>query len=278
MTYRPRRGTLVAALLGVSLAAGAARGVDPSSYRVADPSAPPVTAENLFENERFWPHRVALRRAYAPEGSGAPLAAGTRGILVRVETSGVARVDFGRPGRYAIPVSELDVVEVANRVRTGGETKLAPNLVYTLGTRLVDSNGPAIRPLDLSSVYAPKAFLVVFADPSSEGFDAVAEGLAPFRETESLMTVLLPQGMHPDVVVRDRLRALAWPVPFVRDEYGEGYARSIRGEAAAIPAVMLLSPEGRVLLDLPWNRDEVVPQLRTKLAQSLGAHSAASLR
>lgn len=251
--------------------------MDPSTYRAADPAAPVVTAGSLLGSERFWPYRVALRSDFTPPGGAAPLPAGTMGILVRVEDSGRARIHFGRDGRHELPVERTNLVEEANRVRAGEEQKIAPNLVHMIGTRLVDTEGPVLRAFDFSRVYEPERFVAVFADPSSEDFEALVAALAPLRATPGTMTVLFPQGEHPDPPLRERLRALGWPVPFLRDEYGEGYTRSLRPDDAPQPALMLLTPEGRVLLDQPFGGSATVAALRKALgAEAPPAGTAAA--
>lgn len=250
---------LIAAVLG---AAAPALAAGPGTYRAADPGARVVTGETLLESERFWPYRVSLLRDWKPDGRSEPLRAGARGILVRVEPNGLARVDFAREGRFAVPIDALDVVALANRVRNGEEPKLAPLFVHTIGTRLVDSEAATLRAIEMVRVYEPRVFLAVFADPSSDGFAGIARSLAPLRDAHGAMTVLFPQGRHPDATVHAKLRALGWPVAFLRDEYGEGYTRSLRGESAPLPAVMVLTPEGRVLFDRPWSGEESVSDLR----------------
>lgn len=255
--------------------AGEAASVGPDTYDAADPSAPEVTAENLLESERFWPYRVSLVSDWQPAGGPAAIPAGTRGILVRVEPSGSARIDFGRIGRFETPLERLDVVALANRVRLGEEKKLAPNFVHTVGTRLVESDAPNIRPVPLEKLYEPARFLAVFADPSSSGFPALAASLAPLRMAPRTETVLFAQGRHDDRALWSRLRTLDWPVSFLRDEYGEGYTRSLRADGAPLPAVMLVTREGRVLLDRPWS-DAVVRELEALIGTAPKAGDAPS--
>lgn len=271
---RPR-GLLVLVSTAWLCFAPIASAMDPSSFTAADPKAPAVTVESLVSSERFWPYQVELTTAWKPEGRDAPLAAGTRGVLVRVGTSGTARIDFGRNGRFEVPIAKTDLVERANQVRLGELAKPAPHFVHTIGTRLVDSGSEKIRFVNLADVYVPRGFLAVFADPDAEGFAKLAAELAPLRESDGVMTVLFPQGHHPDVKTRDALRAAKWPVAFLRDEYGEGYTRSIRGEGTPMPAVMLLTPEGRVLFDQPWGNG-VTQSLQAVVQKEFGATGAAT--
>jgi hypothetical protein len=80
------------------------------------------------------------------------------------------------------------------------------------------------------------------------------------------MTVLFPQGRHPDVQTREQLRALGWPVPFLLDQYSEGYTRSRLDEGTRLPAVMLQTPDGRVVYQNSWK-----PGVATELIGALDA-------
>src|SRR5262245_28318631 len=109
------------ALLAFATAPHPGAAAEPASrslpaHQVADPAAPPVTAKNLLASERFWPYHVALPKAWKPPGSQQALPAGTRGVLIRVEREGLARVDFGRDGLVEVPVDATDLVAQAERV------------------------------------------------------------------------------------------------------------------------------------------------------------------
>jgi hypothetical protein len=239
-------------------------GDDLPGYRAADTSMGAVTAQNLLASERFWPYQVALARPWRPPGRSEPLAPGMPGVLIRVEESGVARIDFGRDGLHEVPVEATDLVEGANRVRRGELEKLAPNFVLDVGPRLADPSADALRLLGLRAAAAHEAFLCVFADPGAAGFAELAGALAPLRERSGLLTVLFAQGEHPDERLREQLRALAWPVPFVLDHLAEPYTRSLLPERMPPPALLLVSPEGRVLLASAWG-----PPARAALDEAL---------
>ncbi len=244
----------------------------PPRYEVADPSAPPVTAGNLLQSERFWPYQIELTSPFTLAGRETPLVAGTLGVLIRVEPTGLARIDFGRDGRAEVPVATTNLLAEANRIRLGEEGKPAPNLVHAIGPRLVDAEAEEIRAVDFGALFEQRIFLAVFADPSAEGFPKLAAALAPLRSRDGVETVLFPQGAHSDRAMWEQLRTLDWPVPFLRDPHSEGYTMSLRPEDAPLPAVMLLTPDGRVLLDRPW-QDDVVKQVARTLDAELKAAS-----
>jgi hypothetical protein len=217
-------------------------------------SDPTVTAANLLDNERYWPYRVALT---APWPEQAPpeeaLSPGLTGVLIRVEASGLPRIDFGKWGKHEVPVERTDLLARANRIRTGKEKKDAPNFVHAIASRMLDSASEAPRPLPVEESAKQRAFLCVFADPSDPGFEALARALAPLREREGVMTILFPQGEHADDTVRERLRALAWPVPHLLDFLSEPYTRTLLVEGTPFPYVMLHTREGRVIWQGGWS-------------------------
>jgi hypothetical protein len=219
-----------------------------------------VTRANLLASERFWPYQVALTRAWQPEGRSQPLRAGSDGVLIRVEASGVALVDFGRDGVHAVPVPETDLLERANRIRRGEIPKDAPNFVLAIGSRLLDSGAPALAPFEMRRVAGHRRFLAVFADPRAPDFERTAAALAPLREREGLLTIVFPQGAIPDAEVYDRLHALDWRVPFVHDHLAEAYARTLLPGGITIPYLLLQTDEGRVLFQGPLG-PEAMPAL-----------------
>jgi hypothetical protein len=271
-TLRPSLLLLVLALAPAAASAVPPRPATPPDYRAADPNAPPVTEANLLASERFWPYRVALTAPFHPPGREKPLPVGLRGILVRVEEPGdVMRVDFTRDGKHRVPVDVTDVVERANQVRTGKLRKIAPNFVHAIGPRLVDAEAEQIRYYDFAATLEPPGFLAVHADPRGSGFAQMAKSLAPLHRRHGVLTVLFPQGRHPDIQTRAQLRELGWPVPFVLYQLAEGYTRSRLDENVGLPAVMLQTPDGRVVYQSAWTPD-VVPELTGALDAAFGAN------
>ena len=233
-----------------------------------------LNAANLAANERDWPYHVALVERWQPPGGGQPLARGTRGVLIRITSDGAALIDFGRDGRQLVPLAASDVLANANRIRAGEFEKSIPNFALALGPRLASPLATPPRPVPLDTVAASRGFLCVFADPEAPGFEALAHQLAPFAQREGVMTILLPQGAHADASVAARLRSLAWPVAFVPDGLAEAYTRTLRSGPATLPALMLVSNEGRLLYESSW-RPELEPALRAALDASFAPVSAA---
>ena len=259
----PRLRLLLVVLPAAALLPGALRATPPDpnatgilpEYHAEDVGAPAVTEQNLLASERFWPYQVALTRPWRTPAGAASLPAGLLGVLIRVEASGSARIDFGRDGRYEVPVAATDLVERADRIRRGELEKMAPNFVLAIGPRLVDSSAAELRPYDFRAVMLERGFLAVFADPAAKDFAELARSLAPIAGRDGVLTILLPQGEHPDAAVRERLLALKWPVPFVYDHLSESYTRSLLAGGTPLPALILQTDEGRVLLQRPWSAE-----------------------
>lgn len=251
-------GRLLIALLPAAAHAQEIAGATLPAHHAADPGAAVVSAQTLLANERFWPYQVALAN-----GDGAA------GVLIRVEPGGVARIDFGRDGLREVPIAETDLVERANRVRTGELDKLAPNFLLAVGPRLVDAASERMRPVPYPVAAERQGFLCVFADPSAKEFAAIAAALAPLQDRHRVWTLLFPQGELPDAKLREQLRTLDWPVPFVYDHLAEAYTRSLLAPDDAVPFVMLVTRDGRVVYESRWQPD-VASRLGAALDRNFG--------
>ncbi|MHA7837941.1 MAG: hypothetical protein ACX98W_10825 [bacterium] len=237
----------------------------------ADPSAPEVTAANVASLDRFWPFRVMLREPWTPPGRDRPIEP-RPAVLVRVNGDGTARLDFAQAGRYAVPIGITDLVEAAERVRRGEETKMAPNLVLTLGNKLLDARSDRIRVFHIRPDTPIDAILCVFADPESEAFAALARDLEGLADREDLEIVLFPQTSRlQDFGVGRRLRQLDFPVPFVRDRYKQPFTRSLLSDdPVPLPHVQLATLEGRLLMDGAWEAAKTLAQVEAALSRTSG--------
>lgn len=238
-------------------------------HHAGDPSAPEVSSDNLMASEQFWPYSLELTSPWTPPSIGRALAAGTRGVLIRVESAGSARVDFGRHGLFDVPVAKTDLLAQANQIRLGKQPKFLPSFVEAIGPRLVSSQGDSIRPLPIAATYAEAGFLCVYAEPSSAEFAALARALAPLAEHPAVMTILFPQGRPSDLEVYERLRSLAWRAPFVMQHLSEPYTRTLVG-APELPFVSLHSREGRMLFQARWT-PTALPALAAALEAAFGS-------
>src|SRR5262245_36661664 len=238
----------------------------------APAAAPPVTPENLLASESYWPYQVALVVPVKldPAGGKKPLAAGLRGVLIRVEESGQARIDFGRDGQHVVPVGATDLLERANRIRRGDDTKIAPNFALAIGTKILKPGAEHPETLGLPAAAQRPGFLCVFADPGAKGFAELAAALAPLQDRRGVLTVLFPEGDHPDEEMAKRLRSLGWPVPFLFDFLAEAYIPTLLPAKTPLPAVLLQTNEGRLLYQSQW-RPEVVGKLQAAIDRTFPA-------
>ena len=213
---------------------------------------------------------MALVEAWTPPDKQTPLPVGTRGVLIRVEPAGLARVDFGRDGLHVVPIGKTDLVAQAERVRRGELLKTAPNFALAIGPRLLDPGATRAAPVDFAKTSQRPGFLAVFADPRAEGFAALAKALAPLRGQRGVETILFPQGDRTDAQVADQLRSLDFRVPFVMGHMSEAYTRTLLPEGALLPAVTLQTNEGRLLYQSRWS-PEATPALATVLEEAFSA-------
>jgi len=228
------------------------QGKELSPWVVENPSAAPVTAADLHTRERFWPEGVALTQTLDVEGRAAPLPSGTRGVLVRVGPDARLVADFGRDGVHAIPIEATDAVVGANRIRLGEETKLGPNVSLMLGPRLLQIRGTSTVLFGFEEARGQAGFMIVVADPESEGFPKLASAMRELAAPSGVLSVLLPVGRRGDDVVVKRLNTVDWQPAFVFSHMAEAYARALAPEGIDAPAVLIVSSEGRLLLAEEW--------------------------
>lgn len=226
---------------------------DLPEHDASDPGAAPVTADGLEQASRFWPFRVAVREAWTAPGTTKTIRPELPGVLVRVEPGGFARIDFGRDGVHWVPVAETDLLERANAIRLGSEPKTAPNFLYMVAPRLLDSRPGSLGSFDYAEVAAHERYLLVFADVTKPGFAELAASLRAVAGREDLLPIVFPQGRVEDVVVRDRLRELEFEAAFVYDHLSEGYSQALLESATPMPAVMVVDREGRAEFGEPWS-------------------------
>ncbi len=223
-------------------------------YRIADPGAAEVTLENLYERDRFWPFRVRLTQDWKPSEGGQTLQARRPGVLIRVLDPKLARVDFGRKGVHHVPIEKTDLVERANELRLGKAEKSSPNFVHVFDNRLLDASREVLVPFVTRRTDRFDAYLAVHADPAAEGFEALARDLRPLHESGRVLTVLFPQGGHIDENVFFALKEADWPITFMFRFLAGPFSRSELPPWLSPPAYMLLTAEGKVLLEGNWKK------------------------
>jgi hypothetical protein len=207
-------------------------------------------AERLEREERLWPLRVSLVRELPADPGTRVLAAGTRGVLIRVEPGGLVRIDFGRAGVRRVPIAATDLVARASEIESGAVAKELPNFSFAIRQKLIDSDSDPMQPLAaLDPLFAAANYLCVFADPDAESLPALARALAPLGGRADLAVIFFPQHRATDLAVRDRLRELDWRVAYLYAHLSEPYTRSLLDADTPLPALLLQSAEGRVLLE-----------------------------
>lgn len=237
----------------------------------ASPGELVLTAENIDEHEHFWPTNVALIAGWEPEAGEAPLRAGYRGALIRVEENGRVRVAFGRHGNHEIPIERTDLVERANQIRRGELHKVAPCFLAHFGTQFIEVVGEEVSPVQTPRISQAKRFLLILADPRSPGFEDVAEALAPLRDgMPDLQILYFPIGLgHQEIaLVRDALTRSGFMVPFAYPAAADVHARALFGGVPKSAEGVLITPEGRILGRGPIGATDWVERLLTPTSEA----------
>jgi hypothetical protein len=211
---------------------------------VEDSTAPWVSEGNLLPSERFWPYQVELTEPFAAGGTGRTIPAGTSGILIRVESSGAARIDFGRDGLFTVAVKSTDLLQRANAIRLGEVKKTAPNLTYAIAPRLIDADSDVGAPLPFEKSIDRAGYLCFFADPREVSFPRSAGLIAQLSNRGSVLPVLFAQGAAP---AHDQLRAAGWKGGYVVGHLAAPYTKTLIDGEVTHPTLALYTAEGRVL-------------------------------
>lgn len=239
--------------------------------------APPgelvLTAENIREHEKFWPTNVAMVSGWTPEAGTAPLLAGYRGALIRVEGKDRVRVAFGRHGNHEVPIDRTDLVERANQIRRGELHKVAPCFLAHFGTQFIELLGDEVSPVQTPRIAYAKRFLLVLADPRAPGFEEAAKTLAPLRETHPDLQILyFPIGLAHEAFapVRDVLTRSGFMVPFAYPAAADVHARALFGRLPSSAEAVLISPEGRILERFPLDAPDLADRVRLAADEPAG--------
>jgi hypothetical protein len=214
-------------------------------YVVEDSTAPLVSEANLLLSERFWPYQVELTEPFVVGRAEGTIPAGASGILIRVEASGTARIDFGRDGLFSVPVKSTDLLQRANAIRLGEAMKTAPNLTYAIAPRLIDADSEVGAPLPFEKSIVRAGYLCFFAFPLAASFPRLAELIAPLSNRGGVLPVLFAQGREGPT--HAQLRAAGWKGAYVVDHLAAAYTKTLIDGEVTVPTLALYTAEGRLL-------------------------------
>lgn len=245
------------------------------AFSASDPSAPPVSEINLMTSERFWPYTVSLVSEWRAGSDGRTLAAGSKGVLVRVDSHERVRIDFGRDGIVEVPVDRTDLIAGANAIRTGEARKDAPNLTWAIGARILDGGADEVGLYGMEHALAKRGFLMIFVDPAdAPTYASMARALAPMNDRHDVLTIVVPQGRESDEEMLALQKRVGWSAAFMLGHLAIPYTTSLLPGTAGAPYVILQTNEGRVIAEGPWSED-LVPRLATALDTEFGPTGAA---
>lgn len=253
--------------IGISTTQSVAADATPSPSE--DTEAGSITAGNILAHENAWPDIVALVVPWTPSGAEQPLKVGYRGALVRVEEDRRVRIAFGRHGNHLIPIEDTDLIARANEVQAGKRHKIAPNFLAHFGTQFLHPTSEELGPFPTPLLAKSTRFLCVFARPSELTFPTLASWLSPLQDVPGLQMLFFPLDMPRDSAqeVKTSLENLDWPVPFAYPQAAEVHAQKLLGAVPTRPMALLITGEGRMLLEVPIERGEVVDQIREALGR-----------
>ena len=236
------------------------------NFNMADPTAPEVNNSNVLESERFWPYQIQTNGNLTEGESGEVPPVGTAGVLLFVEEDALSlTADFGRDGIFKIPVASTDIIERANHNRLVAHAKKAPNLVVRFGNKLVDAQSPTLIPFRYPVGKQFDAWIFFIADPLSMEFTQMAEAFKYLRADEgAIMPIFVPTGSLEDKQVLELLQTLEWPGPFVYKYLASAYLPGFLLDGIVPPAVIVASPEGRMIYLANWS-EQTVPVIKEKL-------------
>ncbi len=203
--------------------------------------------------EAYWPARASLVRDWTPPGHDVALSVGSRAIVVRLEKGGRVRLDFGRNGRFSVPLEVTDVVARASAIERGDATRGDDNFLGMIASR-VWRTGPGVLPEPHRGLKHDRWFIAVFAAVDGKELAALAEidwhGLLP----EDAEVIVFGQGRHTDEALRLRLAGLGWWAPQVVAHNSAAITDTLFDPGFPLPRVTVFSRQGRVALDLAGSK------------------------
>lgn len=223
-----------------------------------------LSPTNIARHETDWPNIVALVEDWTPAEGEAPLEAGYRGALMRVEDDGRVRIAFGRHGNHDVPIERTDLVLRANQIRRGELHKVAPGFLAHFGGQFIEVVGTDVAPVQTPRIAPARRFLLLFADPRAPGFEAEATALIPLQAAHPELQILyFPLGLAQEeiIVVRDVLSRSGLLVPFAYPAAADLHARAILGHVPTEAHALLITPEGRILERGPIRAEDWVARL-----------------
>ncbi|MGC9450973.1 MAG: hypothetical protein ACP5I4_05945 [Oceanipulchritudo sp.] len=208
-----------------------------------------MTPESAYEHSEYWPFYVSLVESI--DSNGMNLKAGARGVLIRMTGPDGALVDFGRHGLATLPVGKTDLLDRAQSIREGLETKEFPNFVYHLGPRLIvpTEGRPGFH--DLSRLTARRYFLTVYTSAERHLMESIATVLDRLKEpleTGNVFILFMPVGEKDDFVFSRSLLDHGLEHPFVYSHLAEIYTDSLHHDVSELPLLVLNDADGKIIL------------------------------
>lgn len=213
------------------------------------PVEPDPLASDIAMRSDWWPQYVELTRAVTPEGTDSEFRNGQRGVLIRVEPSGVL-VDFGRNGIFRIPVAATDLLEQAQLVRNAGkpEMGLFSRSIYNKFFQIEEGKARQCRAKDFRG---SRYFLLIYTDVGSDTCEGARKAIERFLEEGSdspddLGVLVIPSDPNESELIDDlKTSGVRWPTMyhFLSRSYLNVFQHHPVGDLTAV----LMDDNGRVL-------------------------------
>lgn len=197
-----------------------------------------------------WPYQAKLTAPLSSaDGQTTLVPAGRLGVVAAVRRDGRVRMDFGRLGAHTVAIEHTDIEQRAQRIASGAESKLQPNLTLALGTRLVDGRETDLAMFSGAASSDVRFFLCVFLDPYGGDLARAHAALAPALTETGLLSVLVQSAPEHDAITRARVYAEGWPETFLLESFAVPYREAFLEPEISGPHAMLMTPEGLVLAE-----------------------------
>lgn len=216
-----------------------------------------LDAGDVLSQSAHWPYRVALTQDHTVANH--ELKRGLTGVLVRAEENHngetMVRIDFGRWGRQALPVSLTDLEERIDRVKSGELSKLMPNYVHMLANKFVLLRPGLNYKLELQEFEDCKGFIFLYPN-SREGMTALMDQANDDESLEGYVTLVLPAFEYDGEQLRREIREHPLNAGILFPHLLEPYRQTLSHQADGSDALIVTDLDGLIL-----RREAVVTSL-----------------
>lgn len=266
----------VVAFLGVISQAVALAESGPENVLLARPSIEPA----LEYRSGYWPEFVVLENEITSPRTGRKIAAGTRGVLIRVEDGEVV-VDFGRNGVAVVSIDSTDLREQIALRETQGP-RLTGIFAERMHNKFFWSNRPKNPQCLLQDFAAYEYFLLIYADVDGADWPAVVEAASLLGKNDAIRSRLLPVVLpfdQTEAAVIEGLRSEATAgleIPVMFHFLAKSYFKTLHHQVSDQTTLALIDQNGRLVAREVVRSPETVSAFVNSLDELLSLDAAAA--